>query len=253
MHNEQLEIEILRFSSQAEKTRFSFRIFSRLERISLSFNIKLRDIISTPNTFRDTETYSESLQDCFALKVGRMAGLGTYIEIGSGDPLVGSNSYLLEKNQWRGFSIELDSNLADKFDSTRKNPVFCADGTNFEYFDKINELQFGDNIGYLQVDIDPSVQSLLALLAVPFNSHKFACITFEHDAYRSSTKIRNLQRDYLLGFGYVLIASNVKVNRLFVYEDWWVHPELVNVNELDCFRSRRKHPTKMNWGSPLSH
>jgi hypothetical protein len=206
-------------------------------------------MISIAGKSGEISSYSESLQDKFALAVGKKAGLKTYIEIGSGHPFKGNNSYQLEKSGWKGISIELDPDLVSAFKELRQNPVYCADGTSFDYSEKINELNFGTHIGYLQVDIDPSAQSLLTLLKIPFISHKFASITFEHDSYRSSSKIRRLERQFLKSYGYVLIASNVKVNRIFAYEDWWVHPDLVDLTEIEHFKSKNKHPFKMNWNA----
>ena len=253
LNQKQIENEILNLSSQPETTRLSFRLFSRLERILLALNLNLREKISVENNSYVTETYSESLQDKFALKIGNFSGLNTYIEIGSGHPVNGNNTYLLEQKKWKGFSIELDPELVSVFVDLRKNPVYCEDGTKFNYLSKINDLNFGSHIGYLQVDIDPSVQSLKTLLSIPFATHKFAAITFEHDVYRSDSKIRKLQRQYLLSFGYILIASNVKVNKFFAYEDWWVHPNLVNLTDINYFKSRNQHPLKMKWTNSLTH
>jgi hypothetical protein len=249
LNPQRIENEILKLSARRETTRIFFRIFSRIERFCQLFNISLRTLISISNESRGKSSFSESLQDKFALEIGKKAGLKTYIEIGSGHPHQGSNSYQLEMSGWRGFSVELDPELVIAFKELRENPVYCADGTSFEYSERINELSIGTHIGYLQVDIDPSAQSLLTLLKIPFSSHKFASITFEHDSYRSSAKIRRLEREFLTSFGYVLMASNVKVNRLFAYEDWWVHPDLVNITELELFKSKNKHPVNMNWGA----
>jgi hypothetical protein len=253
MNQKQIENEILKISSQPEKTRLSFRLFSRLERLLFAVNFNLRKKISLADLSQGTGTFSESLQDKFALKIGNLSGLNTYIEIGAGHPVKGNNTFLLEQKGWKGFSIELDPELVNVFANLRKNPVYSDDGTEFDYLAAINDLNLGLNISYLQVDIDPSVQSLKTLLKIPFDAHKFAAITFEHDAYRSDSKIRELQRKYLLGFGYVLIASNVKVNRFFAYEDWWVHPDLINLAEIEYFKSHNKHPFKMTWDNSLAH
>ncbi len=249
LNPKRIENEILKLSARREKTRISFRIFSRIEKFCQIFNVNLRTTISISNESRGSSSFSESLQDKFALEIGKKAGLKTYIEIGSGHPHLGNNSYQLETNGWRGFSVELDPELVSAFKQLRQNPVYCADGTSFDYSERIKELKLGTRIGYLQVDIDPSAQSLLTLLKIPFNSHTFASITFEHDSYRSSAKIKHLEREFLTSFGYVLLASNVKVNRLFAYEDWWVHPDLVNITELELFKSNNKHPVNMNWGA----
>ena len=50
--------------------------------------------------------YSQAGQDLFALEL--FGKNGTYVDIGSGNPVSGNNSYLLEvKNNWVGFCIDL--------------------------------------------------------------------------------------------------------------------------------------------------
>jgi len=51
--------------------------------------------------------YSEVFQDIFVLQCLNGKKGGTYLEIGAGDPINGSNTYLLEKElEWTGLSID---------------------------------------------------------------------------------------------------------------------------------------------------
>jgi hypothetical protein len=54
-------------------------------------------------------------------------------------------------------------------------------------------------------------------------------ITFEHDYY-VDTSIRDQARQYLQSKGYVLAAGDIAYNHTHSYEDWWIHPELVNAD-----------------------
>ena len=82
---------------------------------------------------------------------------------------------------------------------------------------------------YLQVDCDPPTISYEVLQKIPFHTHKFAVITFEHDYYADPTQsIRDKSRKYLESFGYKLVVSNIAPDQYSSYEDWWVHPDLVD-------------------------
>ena len=66
---------------------------------------------------------SQVHQDVFALKTAKNK---TYIEIGAAGPIKYNNTYLLEKNGWQGFSLELNQNRVDQWFeewSDRKNKI----------------------------------------------------------------------------------------------------------------------------------
>jgi hypothetical protein len=237
----------------ASSVRISFKIFSRIEQLLRRLNFNLREKLKVQNRNEVTgvqrESRSETYQDFFAYQMGKFSNLNTYLEIGAGHPSIGNNTYLLERQGWRGISVEIESSLVELFQSERKNKIYLADAIGFDYLNALDEIAQDGFIGYLQIDIDPSIQSLRTLMNIPFDSYKFASITFEHDIYRSSRRIRKAQRRYLQSFGYVLIAKDVKFNEIFSYEDWWVHPDLVDLNILTNFRSSRIHPFRMNWST----
>ena len=54
-------------------------------------------------------------------------------------------------------------------------------------------------------------------------------ITYEHDYYTDITKsYREKSRQFLKSHGYILVASNIAPDDSCAYEDWWVHPDLVD-------------------------
>jgi len=241
----------LSFSKYSTSVRYSFKLFSRAERLLEGINFNLREKLVVRNRNEvpgiQGESQAETYQDIFAYQMGEFSSLDTYLEIGAGHPKLGSNTYLLESYGWRGISVEIDPALVALFQSERKNKIHLANAIGFDYLNALNEIARDGFIGYLQIDIDPSIQSLKTLMNIPFDSYKFAAITFEHDVYRSSRSIKKAQRRYLQSFGYVLLAKDVKFNAIFSYEDWWVHPDLVDLNLLSNFQSSRKHPFRMNW------
>ena len=68
------------------------------------------------------QNYSASYQDMFVLTMLNGKRNGTYVDIGGGDPILNSNSYLLEKYfNWRGISFDLKSELVNEWREKRDN------------------------------------------------------------------------------------------------------------------------------------
>lgn len=180
---------------------------------------------------------SEAYQDMFVLTMLDGKENGTYVEIGSGHPFIGNNTALLEIGYgWTGVSIEMQENLASEFSEHRKNNVAHGDATEIDYDVLFEEMNLGPDIDYLQVDCEPPYVTFEALKKIPLDKYRFAVITFEHDAYNhvndKSTKNKSIQekcRKYLESYGYKLVVNNVSVEDYeHSFEDWWVHPELVD-------------------------
>ena len=194
-------------------------------------------------TFRGFATVSQSLQDVFVQCMTGDLDLPHYLELGSSYPIRISNTFVLEHfRNWRGISVELDPELVALFRSVRSNTCLQADATRVLYEDQLASAGFPQDIGYLSVDIDPSFQSLASLLAIPFETRRFAVITFEHDLYRSGGRVRAIQRDFLREHGYTLVVGDVKYMGRYAYEDWWVHPDLVSREVWGPFVSSRVSP-----------
>jgi tetratricopeptide (TPR) repeat protein len=169
------------------------------------------------------EGYSQCMQDKWVMAM--VPTPSTYLEIGSNDPKYNSNTYLLEQNGWKGISVEIDKEQVDKFKSERSNLCIRHDATTLDYAELLKDMPA--DIGYLQVDCDPPKVSLKALEQVLKSGHRFAVITFEHDAFSSGTSVRDASRELLIEHGYVMIADNISVDLNTPYEDWWAHPALV--------------------------
>lgn len=184
------------------------------------------------------KNYSQSVQDMFVLAATDGKSNGTYIEIGSAEPFKNNNTALLEtKFNWRGASVDFDSTKVEQFKAERKNPVFCLDATSIDYKNFIDNLNFGTtDIDYLQVDCDPPSVSFDILKKMPFDSYRFATITFEHDYYWEPS-VRDSARQFLTSKGYELIAGDIAYNDKHSYEDWWVHPQLIDSTIRDRLRS----------------
>ena len=174
--------------------------------------------------------YSEAYQDMFVLTMLNGKTNGTYLEIGAGQPFYGSNTALLEKQfNWSGVSIDVDEKFVASHKNERKNLCLLKDGTNINYSNFLSGLDFPKNIDYLQIDCDPPDVSYKILLTIPFEEYKFAVVTYEHDYYRDDKKIyQEKARKYLESYGYTRVVNNISPDEFRSYEDWWIHPALVD-------------------------
>ena len=172
--------------------------------------------------------YAQSYQDLFVLSMLDGKRNGTYLELGCAYPFYNNNTALLETQfDWKGVSIDNNSELTDQFFKERKNTVLCMDATTVEYASMLAMTGLGKDIDYLQLDCDPAPITLEILKRIPFDTHRFAVITFEHDHY-TGQGVRKESRKYLKSKGYTLVVSDIAHNENDSYEDWWVHPELVD-------------------------
>lgn len=178
----------------------------------------------------------EALQDSFVLSILEGKKEGWYLEIGSAHPKLRNNTFLLENSfYWRGISIDYDPDFVNKFNRIRRNPCILADATKLDYFSFLQNNGFPVVIDYLQLDIDPASNTLLALKQIPLDKFQFSVITFEHDLYSASENlaIKSEAAEILLRHGYVRVVNNLKVvpgprsdGNWSAYEDWWIHQNI---------------------------
>jgi hypothetical protein len=72
----------------------------------------------------------QSLQDQFVLSVLKNKRNGTFLEIGSNDPIHINNSYVLENTYgWRGILVEYDPKWEATYKEKRTSPYFIQDAT----------------------------------------------------------------------------------------------------------------------------
>jgi hypothetical protein len=195
---------------------------------------KLRYKFNDSNTIE--KNYSQSFQDLFVLMATNGLKNGKWIEIGCADPIYGNNTKLLEEFGWNGVSVDIDNRQKENWLIRNTIPII-NDATKINW-EELDLLKNNDIIDYLQIDIDPANTSYNVLLSIPFWKNKFRVITFEHDFYtREFDDIRDKSRKYLKSFGYELIVSNISPNNNNPYEDWWVHPELIDTKIIDNLKS----------------
>jgi len=177
------------------------------------------------------KNYSQCFQDMFVLMMTNGKKDGTYLEIGCADPFYGNNTALLEQLGWRGDSIDISPQWEQKWaENGRKCEI--ANALEYNYGG-----QEGEIIDYLQIDCDPPIISFEVLKKIPLHNIKFRVITFEHDHYDDDTKmVREKSRKYLKSFGYELIVSDISPDEYSPYEDWWIHPDLIDIKIINTMK-----------------
>lgn len=185
---------------------------------------------------------SQAGQDVFAYEVLTGSGIlnGTFLDIGANDPELNNNTIALERMGWNGWLVDNDPALAE-LNAVRRSPMTIADSMQIDWATVLPpETAL---IDYLSLDVDEA--SLDTLKGLPLDTVKFRVITIEHDSYRLGKKLRDEMRSILNRHGYVRICSDVcvevggKTGR-WPFEDWWVHPELVNMSVSARFKADNK-------------
>jgi len=70
------------------------------------------------------KSYSQASQDLFVVAMTQKKRNGTFLEIGSNDPVTHNNSYLLESNfNYRGIMVEYDSSFRNSYAVHRPNSI----------------------------------------------------------------------------------------------------------------------------------
>jgi hypothetical protein len=159
---------------------------------------------------------------------------GHYLEIGAWDYKDDSNTFLLEtKFNWKGLAVEISKKYAKKYNKNRTNYCINSDALKLNYAEILKRNNFPPVIDYLQLDIDPSINTFNCLLKMPLSDYKFKVITFEHDIHADPQNAiyQSIGHSFLENHGYQRIAKNVRYNG-FAFEDWYVNPSFVNLSDI---------------------
>lgn len=209
------------------------------------------------------ESWSGISQDLFVLMALDGKRDGTYLEIGANDPRGSNNTYVLERDfGWRGVSVEIDTDLVQRFNTTRHNPCLAADARHLDYNGIGGVMADGETfklsgvVDYLSLDIDPPENTYDALLKVLETDMRFRVITFEHDLYCGgrAPQIRAWSRGVLYGRGYHLAVPDVAFNGQPA-EDWWLDLGQVDPERIAALTYRPMTDDRMGsvWPRPINH
>lgn len=176
---------------------------------------------------------SKEGQDEMAL---RLLGHGTvtdqkfFLDLGSGHPLFGNNTVILEKAGWHGMLFDIDPWCCTEATSTRENSkAICHNlaATPILPFLEMNLVPH--IIDYISFDVDDATLNLIE--SFPFDKYQFKFMTFEHDRYHKGRSIKEAMIRRLRGprtMGqYRILAEDVcfagnSENPENNFEDWWI-------------------------------
>jgi len=189
------------------------------------------------NTF-----YGQAKQDKYVMEILKYKKCGTFLELGANHPININNTYFMEQNyNWKGIMIEFDKNYLEEYKTHRPKSVHVMeDATEIDYKKLLVENDMPKNIDYLQIDLDAgngsTIDALQKMDDTILEEYKFATITFEHDVYCAGEykSTREKSRGIFKKRGYVCVFKDVHdKNPDVVYEDWYVHPDLVDMEHVN--------------------
>ena len=205
--------------------------------------------------------HGESQQDKFAIHAVQGKQSGYFLEIGSNHPIKANNTYLLEtKYKWKGIMVEYDAQFLPLYKQYRPNSIHLInDASQIVYKDVLETMNAPHAIDYLQIDLEESNGSTLKTLQLLdrdiFDTYTFATVTFEHDIYCSNIhNTREISREIFARRGYTSVFQDINNGYEYPYEDWYVHPTLVNtryIQELKSLNQKHYKPHKVT-GSTIN-
>jgi hypothetical protein len=180
----------------------------------------------------------QAQQDKFVINILKGKKNGIFLEIGSNDPIEINNTYLLESQYgWSGIMVEMEEKYLPLYKQHRKNSIYVInDATKIDYRNLFLSNNVPFDMDYLQIDLEAKNGSTLHTLQKLDNevlhTYKFATITFEHDRYSNNFEnTREKSREIFKKRGYFCVFEDIhNIYPKFVYEDWYVHPSLVDMN-----------------------
>lgn len=192
-------------------------------------------------------SYSQASQDIFVRKLTKNKYNGTFLEIGSNDPITHNNTYILEsENNYKGIMVEYDVSFKPQYEIHRPNSIHILhDAQTVNYKSILDSNNFPKEIDYLQIDLDVDNRSTLNTLELlnntVFDIYKFATVTFEHDIYTGNYfDTQQKSREIFEKRGYILVFPDVSIiynNTFLKFEDWYVNPDLVDADIINKIKS----------------
>ena len=194
----------------------------------------------------------QAQQDKFVLNILKEKKNGYFLEIGSNDPININNSYLLEKQyDWKGIMIEYNESFLNSYKIHRTNSIHIInDATKVDYKNIFEKNNMPLSFDYLQIDLEAdngsTIQTLQKLDNEIFDTYKFATVTFEHDIYHTNFANTRLEsRNIFAKRGYICVFEDINNKGINPFEDWYVHPDLVDMNYVNTLIENNK-PNYMN-------
>lgn len=187
---------------------------------------------------------------------------GSFLEIGTNNPVERNNTYSLEVQcGWRGLLCDNSAESRDACAQHRKSPFLFGDATKIDWRDLLLDNYWATNdsprraivferagtphnpklvLDYGSFDIDEPTLDLLRTF--PLDAVRFRVITVEHDAYRFGEARRDEMVDILEAHGYTALCKDVQ-DRGLSFEAWFVDAGDPEIRYEDIERFARDRPT----------
>lgn len=183
----------------------------------------------------ELKSYSQARQDLFAWLCRGQSNAGTFVDLGAGHPVNGSNTKMIEDRGWRGILADIATFDDLVKERSEDNKIF-GDAFDPDVDSAIVALAGQSRtIDFLSLDLEPPMLTLQRLVTLPLDRVKFAVACVEHDLYRGNEHIRAAMRGIMESRGYLCVAHDVhmlgytaSLANLVPVEDWWIHPDFVN-------------------------
>lgn len=186
--------------------------------------------------------FSDDKQDEFTANLLKFKRNGYYLDIGSCASIGSNNSYFFEGLDWQGICIEKNPMFNESY-KTRTCKYYNVDALEVDYEKLFIENSFPQSIDYLSLDVDNDSTKVLQLL--PLDKYKFKVITIEHDGHIYGDYFKAPQRKILNKHGYFLLGDEVlnqsgrNIGQEHGWEDWHVHPDYFEMQDLEKLYSYR--------------
>lgn len=180
------------------------------------------------------EFHSHEQQDEFIYNLFKQKQNGNFLDIACGNPIIGSNTYTLEKYLgWTGYGFDIvDSEKTYNWSQHRKATFMKMDATSTQLTDFLKN-NINQTVDYISLDVDNAGTNLAleTLNRVLDAGVKFRAMTFEHECYTQGPRIRDHASYLLEERGYVPLFTDVRHwtggipdDAGFTFEDWWIDP-----------------------------
>jgi hypothetical protein len=188
--------------------------------------------------FPDLKFHSHEQQDEFVFNVLDQKTDGFFLDVACGHPLIGSNTYTLEKYlNWTGFCFDIvDAESQHQWSSKRTAKFLNIDATSDSFRDFLkNNIPKNTIIDYISLDID-FTNTVVALKKIIDAGVEFKTMTFEHEICNWGPQQRDESREILTGLGTVRLFEDVRHPTFLLpdpsassaFEDWWIHPKYID-------------------------
>ena len=200
------------------------------------------------------EYNGQAFADKFVLNCTGFKRNGYFMELGTRHPKVNNNSYILEKKfGWKGVLVDRDPRYESDYATVRTNSIpIIQDATQIDYKKVFESNNYPPNLDFMQLDLevrdDTAFKALLKINEDILDHYRFAVLTMEHDIYtglNNAVNTRDKSRQILKSKGYycvfedILDPPGVCVNS--PYEDWWVHPSLVDMEYIRHLQEKNRN------------